>query len=157
MQKKPSKRYWRAYDSLFGDSQKSPHGDDLQLPATKVVEKTYRGSMGKSEAQEQAILVTWLERQNILHYAIPNGGRRSMGEAMQLKRTGLKPGVPDLCIPMASRGFHALYIELKRADGGVVSEAQRYWIDELSRAGNQAMVCHGADEAIAAVKHYLGR
>jgi hypothetical protein len=108
------------------------------------------------EAYEQVVAATWLEKNNILFYHIPNGGRRNMLEAVKFKRMGVKAGVPDLCIPLARKGYHGLYIELKRVSGGSVSEAQRYWLEELQRQGYDVFVAKGADELIKYVKNYIG-
>ena len=32
---------------------------------------------------------------------------------------------------------------------------QELWIDRLRSYGYQALICYGADEAIAAIQHYL--
>ena len=69
----------------------------------------------------------------------------------------MKPGVPDLCLPVARGGYHGLYIELKRAVGGILSDEQKWWIDELKSQGYAAIVCHGAEEAIRTIKEYLSK
>ena len=48
-----------------------------------------------------------------LLYHIPNGGSRNRLEAANLKRQGVKSGVPDLCLPVARGKYHGLYIEMK--------------------------------------------
>ena len=67
----------------------------------------------------------------------------------------MKPGVPDICLPVPKGRYHALYIEMKRPKGGRVSEAQTWWIDKLNKAGNLAVVCHGFDEAKAIILGYV--
>ena len=79
-----------------------------------------------------------------------------MLEAIKLKRMGVKAGIPDLCIPIARKGHHGLYIELKRRSGGVVSDTQQYWLEELKRQGYDVFIAKGADELIDYVKNYLG-
>lgn len=91
-----------------------------------------------------------------LLYAIPNGGWRSPATATLLKRTGVKPGVPDMCLPVARQGYHGLYIELKRGTGGRVSVEQKKWLLALSQEGYKACVCRGADEAIQTIRAYIG-
>ena len=114
------------------------------------------------EAQEQTMLFEWA-RLSITKYpelellfAIPNGGSRNLIEAAHLKAQGVKPGVPDICLPVPSVRYTALYIELKRRKGGVVSDAQRGWIAALNRVGCRAVVCHGWDEAREEIERYLG-
>lgn len=109
-----------------------------------------------TEKEEQAAFVHWLQLAKIVFYAIPNGEKRDLITAVQLKRQGVKAGVPDLCIPLARKGHHGLYIELKRVSGGVVSAEQEKWIDLLTKNGYKALVCLGWIQAKEAVEDYLG-
>lgn len=68
---------------------------------------------------------------------------------------GIKPGVPDICLPVQRGKYGALWIELKRRKGGTVSENQRAWLEKLSEYGHKAVVCKGWDEARAAIEEYL--
>ena len=113
------------------------------------------------EDSEQAMLFNWAKMARgkypelDLMYAIPNGGYRSIKTAKLMKATGVKAGIPDICLPVARHGFHALYIEMKRRKGGTVSVAQKSMINALAVQGNLAIVCYGMDEAIDALKNYL--
>lgn len=91
-----------------------------------------------------------------LLYHIPNGGWRKKGVAKKLKAEGVKPGVPDYCLPVARQGFHGLYIELKRINDGAASDDQLAWVDELRAQGYRAEVCKGWAEAWAVLCNYLG-
>lgn len=108
-----------------------------------------------TEAQEQVAVVEYCEWRRIPCFHIPNGGHRDVRTAYQLKRQGVKAGVPDLCIPVPSKGYHGLYIEMKRADGGRLSREQEGWLRLLSENGYRAEACHGADEAIALIDAYV--
>lgn len=108
-----------------------------------------------TEAQEQQAVVEYCELAHIPVFHIPNGGWRHEHTGAQLKRQGVRPGVPDLCIPVARGGFHGLYIEMKRAKGGRLTEAQRGWLDLLRRQGYCAECCHGAGEAIDLLRRYM--
>ena len=90
-----------------------------------------------------------------LLFHIPNGGRRDAAEAANLKRQGVKPGVPDLFLPVARGGYHGLFIELKRRDGGRLSDYQKRWLHLLQRQGYAAVVCHGAKETADTIICYL--
>ena len=113
------------------------------------------------EAQEQRALFDWAAyAQNRwpelgLLYHVPNGGSRDPREAHNLRMQGVKPGVPDLCLPVPRNGYAALYIEMKRKSGGVLSDNQRVWLKALNRAGNRAVVCNGFDEARETILEYL--
>ena len=106
-----------------------------------------------TEHEEQARLIAWADRhpEAWVLYATPNGQYRP-GQRME---PGLRNGIPDLFLPLPRGGAHGLYIELQRTRGGVVSEAQTFWIETLLNRGYWAVVCYGADEAIAAITEYL--
>jgi hypothetical protein len=108
-----------------------------------------------SEDQVQTMLCSWMTKSNIIHFAIPNSGKRTQGEAFKFKRTGLKAGVPDLCIPVPTKSYHGLYIELKKEVGGRVSDHQAYWIAYLNSVGYHARIAHGFDEAKQIITEYL--
>lgn len=115
-----------------------------------------------TEAAEQMLVFQWAEWQMgrfpelaLLHH-IPNGGSRNYVEAARLKAQGVKPGVPDLCLPVARGQYHGLYIEMKRQRGGRVSDEQKEWIAALTAQGYRTAVCKGAEEAIREITQYLG-
>lgn len=89
-----------------------------------------------------------------LLHSIPNGGHRHIAVARKLQAEGCKPGVPDLCWPYPSGGYHGMYIEMKTA-AGRLTEAQREWIRALNGQGYHAIVARGAKEAIEAIENYL--
>ncbi len=77
-----------------------------------------------SEFQEQCALFQWaaIEAKHYpvldLLFAIPNGGsRRDAIEGANLKRSGVKAGIPDIFLPAANKGRHGLFIELKSRGG----------------------------------------
>lgn len=89
-------------------------------------------------------------------YHVPNGGLRDKATAGRLKAAGVRAGVPDLHLPVARRGFHGLWIELKRCDrSNHPTPAQAWWHERLRAEGHHVVVCYGADEAISAIEHYL--
>lgn len=108
-----------------------------------------------SEAAEQMAVVRYCDIKRIPIFHIPNGGSRHPAEAANLKRQGVKPGVPDLCVPVPAGGYNSLYIEMK-APKGRVSDNQKEWISKLRSLGHAAFVCYGAEHAIALIESYLG-
>lgn len=114
-----------------------------------------------TENQEQAALMEWAELASGAHpelrllHAVPNGGQRDGRTAAVLQRTGVKSGVPDLCLPVARGGFHGLYIELKRLKGGVLSINQKTWLSLLAKEGYKAVMCKGWLEAQETILNYL--
>lgn len=113
-----------------------------------------------SEEDEQIALFELIEmhRQKWpelgLIYHVPNGGKRGKREAGRFKAMGVRAGVPDVVVPIPSRGYAALYIEMKSKDGPVRKE-QKAFLLELHRVGNFAVVCRSAEEAWGEIRHYL--
>lgn len=114
-----------------------------------------------SESVEQQWLFQWARAQEGAHpelrllYHVPNEGKRSRTGGRRAVAEGLRSGVPDLCLPVARGGWHGLYIELKRQDGGRLTDAQRGWLEALSEEGYRAVLCHGFDEASEVILAYL--
>lgn len=115
-------------------------------------------SLIPTEDEEQEALFDWAADQPALScmFAIPNGGFRNKATAVRMKRTGTKAGVPDIFLPIASHGFHGLFIEMKRTKGGSVSQAQRDTMERLTHEGYCCKVCKGFEEARIAIIDYLG-
>ena len=114
----------------------------------------------QSEATEQERVIAWAawnERQHPelkMLYHIPNGGSRNELEAANLKRQGVKAGVPDLCLPVPMNGFHGLYIEMKYGKNKT-TETQEEWLKELKAQGYFTAVCYGAEQAKRMIAGYL--
>jgi hypothetical protein len=72
-----------------------------------------------------------------------------------LKREGVRSGVPDLFLAFPCRGYHGLFIELKRRDSGKVSPTQADWITRLNKSGYLVIVAFGAKEAVKVIVDYL--
>ena len=114
-----------------------------------------------TEEQEQAAVFEWtilMEKQFpelALLYHTPNGGYRNVSEAVRFKRIGVKPGVPDLFLPVARGGWHGLFIEMKRQKGGRLSDDQKAWIDALTDQHYLAVRADGAEQACEILYKYL--
>jgi hypothetical protein len=122
-----------------------------------------------SEDQEQALLIKWCKQRTYggkfldeIIFAIPNGGFRNAREASKLKRTGVRPGVFDLFLPIGNLpspsqpgGYYGLFIEMK-AGKGKESPAQLTFAKTVSDLGYKAVICYGWREAANAIADYLG-
>ena len=114
-----------------------------------------------SESVEQQRLFQWARMMQGKHpelemlFKISNEGKRTRTNGARMRAEGLKKGVPDLCLPVARCGCHALYIELKKADGGRLSSEQIEWLDKLKQQGNMAVVSHGWEPAAQIIEDYL--
>lgn len=120
-------------------------------------------SLQKTLIQLAALYSPRLPELNRLFH-IPNGGGRAPTEAKILVGQGVRPGVPDLELPLIrpdsmnlvrpSRGYHRLYLEMKRPSEDP-SAAQREWIDWLRSEGNCVQVCQSVDAAWLTILWYL--
>jgi hypothetical protein len=115
-----------------------------------------------TEAKHQSYVMKWAAQPSIrqkwpclklLHH-IPNGGSRDKIEATNLKRQGVKAGVPDLHLPVARGQYHSLYIEMK-TETGTTSAEQDWWLSELREQGNFATEAHGWESAVRVLEWYL--
>ena len=108
-----------------------------------------------SEHQEQALFVQWARRKGLPIFAIPNGGARHIAVAMKLKLEGVRPGVPDLFLPLAVGKYHGLFVEMKRQKGGSVSGEQKEWHKLLIANGYEVIIGYGAESAKEQTLLYL--
>lgn len=107
-----------------------------------------------SERNEQMAFCHYMEMLGIYHFAIPNGGSRHPAEAVNLKKEGVKAGVPDIMIPIPRGKYHGLFIEMKYGKNKP-TEKQKEWINLLNDLGYKAVVCYGFESAREVVDDYL--
>lgn len=113
-----------------------------------------------TENIEQRRLAIFLDSTELLWCHVPNGGKRSKGEAGKLKAQGTKRGVPDCLIfnTPTNPDYHnacGLAIELKRKDGKL-TRYQRQWLSALQKNGWVAAVCYGHKAAIELIQEVYG-
>lgn len=112
-----------------------------------------------SEDGEQLALFCWCAQSNIPElrwmFHIPNGGSRHIAEAAKLKAMGVKPGVPDLFLPIPKRGYKGLFIELKKVKGGIVTDEQHEWFIFLPSQGYYSVIARGWLNAREKILWYL--
>lgn len=134
------------------------------LTACKGIKRADKSNPVKSkttEAQEQKALIQWAKWQEKrypelkLLYHCPNGGTRNKMEAANLKRQGVKAGVPDLFLPVPKNSKHGLFIEMK-VGRNKCTDNQKKWIRNLLEQGYEVKVCYSCEEAIQIIKKYLG-
>lgn len=88
-------------------------------------------------------------------FAIKNGFAADPIAGAAAKREGVRAGVPDLCLPVPSGQYGALYIEMKTLTGKL-SLSQKQWHSKLQKQGNSVLICQGSKEAALAIAEYLG-
>lgn len=109
------------------------------------------------EADEQIALIQWTQYMlgkypelGLLH-AIPNEGAWRNARLLAM---GVRPGMPDLNLPISRGGYHGLWIEMKWGDNKPTPV--QYWCHEALRAeGHMVVVCYSFEEAKKAILDYL--
>ena len=86
-----------------------------------------------------------------------SGVKLTIGQAVKAKRAGMKKGFPDISMPVRSRGFGGMFIELKKVNGvpSDVKAHQREWLNFLITQGYFCAAAFGSEEAIFLIKWYL--
>lgn len=118
--------------------------------------------MKRSETTEQIKLFNWANNNLTalpclaLMYHVPNEGKRSNGAV--LKAMGMKNGVPDVVLPVASHNihgdFHGLYLEMKYGKNKATKE-QKVFMELLEQQGYKTAVCYSFEEAKEEILRYL--
>lgn len=110
-----------------------------------------------TEDEEQKQLIQWCRTDPKWQYLfhIPNESVGGKGWLIRNRQLGVKSGVPDLFYPVPIGSYHGLFIEMKRKQGGVLSEAQKRWVKALRSLGYRVEVCKGWEEARAVLEGYL--
>jgi hypothetical protein len=133
-----------------------------------------KNKMHNAEHVEQTSLFEWAElNKHVIPelewlHAIPNGGvrpatvrlvngewRRFSFEGAKLKKEGVKPGVPDVMLPVAKRSFYGLYIEMKVGKNEATDE-QIKWHEGLRSNGYYVQICRDWISAKDLIYWYLG-
>jgi len=112
---------------------------------------------------EHAIQVEVFRAVQILHhlhpearlmFAIPNGGHRNKVVAAKLKAEGVKPGVPDIFLPVPRANYHGMWIEMK-TEKGRLSPSQKSYREGLIEQGYHYHLGRAAGDTFLQIKNYL--
>jgi len=110
--------------------------------------------MGENSEQKQ--LIQWVKQypwgQFLFH--ICNESVGGYGWTVRNRQMGVRKGVPDLCLPIPTKEYHGLFIEMK-AGKGKPSEEQKDWINFLNTVGYKAVICNGWKAAAEELKKYM--
>lgn len=129
------------------------------IPLTKEQYKKITHAR-KSEAEIQKECIDWFKERypqlwnDGVLYHIPNEGKRSGRNGRSLVLTGLVCGVADLCLAVGRKGYHAMYVEMKR-DGTYQRASQKQWEAGITKHGNKYVVCRSQEEFSKIVEEYL--
>lgn len=123
----------------------------------------------RSRHEEDDIQVTVIKRAELhypelakrLHHS-PNGGKRNAREAGRFKAMGVRPGFPDLILPVATTLYDGgnrvpgLVIEIKTVRGRLTTP-QTEWLDFFEAQGWAAYCCYGLDAVWSRLDWYCKR
>ena len=115
-----------------------------------------------SESAEQKAVISWwrdacyaFRLPEVILMACPAQAARSPRGGARMKAEGYRAGTPDLFLSTARRGAHGLFIEMKRQDGGTLSDSQREMSVALQSQAYSCGVAYGADAAKRLIREYL--
>jgi hypothetical protein len=127
----------------------------------------------QGENAEQAAFIQWVDAHSPrfpilrLIFAIPNGQRRTRWEQLVCKATGVRSGVPDICLPYprwygvtTDEGssfewqWSGLFIEFKFGRNKQ-TVTQLEWAERLRKAGHRVEIARSWAEAANIVIEYL--
>lgn len=115
-----------------------------------------------TESAHQRAVFKWTQQPHVRHkypelkllFHVKNETTEGAARVASDKSMGVRPGVPDLCLPVPKGNYHSLWLEMKN-EKGRPSEAQKWWIKELNLQGCYAAICHGWEEAVRVLEDYL--
>lgn len=84
-----------------------------------------------------------------------NEGKMTKTQGDRLNQQGRRAGTADYFLPWPSGRYHFFALELKRGDGGSISEDQAKFLLNINKAGGYGCVAYGADAALYALEKYL--
>lgn len=132
--------------------------DDFVKPRGKKEPWVQKESLTQIQLFEWAKWNTARHPDLALLFAVPNGipihGPQRFAIINSFKQQGLRPGVPDACLPVGRGGFIAKWLELKTR-GGKLSADQEWWCSRLKAAGASVSVCDSFEQAVADLEVYL--
>jgi hypothetical protein len=134
--------------------------DEITLAEYNARYKPRKASYRSSEADEHIALIEWCQAMTgreprlrwLFHPA--NGELRDIKTAVKLKKMGVNPGVPDLWLPIHTRSYAGLAIELK-VGNNAASDDQAAWLLHLRSENWYAQVCVGWLAAARLIVWYL--
>ena len=120
-----------------------------------------------SEHSQQAMVIEWAKRHegrwpelwglhsNLNGIFIPGPRKIAYKIINHMKAEGQKNGVPDLFLPVARRGYHGLFIEMKRDEKQTPRPEQVDFMQYAEEQGYLDKVCYGYDDAVDTLQWYL--
>lgn len=151
-----------------------PSSSPVPTAASPEDRRERKRTRRRVEHAEQCAVVAWAAEHvsvwpdlELLHAVQNWAGVKGPREGAARQAEGVRPGVPDLDLPVPRGGYLGLRVEMKAqydyqtADGraahyrGKLSAEQQRWGVLLTRAGHCVRVCYSAGEAQAVLAAYL--
>jgi hypothetical protein len=117
--------------------------------------------MTATEHDEQVTLFDLLKRNERKHpefktiYAIGNGAFKHPKTARDMRKEGMKKGIPDVHAPYSRMDYIGLYIEMKRLKPkGQLKEHQEEMLGRLASQGHLCYTIWGWESAWEVIKAY---
>ena len=110
--------------------------------------------MKEYELQKAVIKYINYKYPKLLYCASVGGVRTSMKQAIKMKQTGYKKGMPDLFIYEPVAPYHGLAIEMKVKKGRPTKE-QLWWRNELNKRNYISEISYGLDDTITIIDRYM--
>ena len=110
--------------------------------------------MKEHELQKSIIKYLKLKYPKLLYCASVGGVRTSMRQAIKMKETGYKKGMPDIFFYEPVAPYHGLAIEVKIKKGRPTKE-QLWWRDQLNSRNYISEITYGFEETINVIERYL--
>ena len=112
--------------------------------------------MKKLESQLQQHCIRYFKYAfpNIVIFAIPNEGKRSVKTASRMKAEGMLAGVADMMICHVNDEYHGLFIEMKYGKGKQ-TESQQKFEGKITTAGYRYVICRSFDEFQDVIMDYM--
>lgn len=107
-----------------------------------------------SEDNFQKAVARYLDIRGYAWFHCPNGGSRNISEAAKLKAMGVKPGIPDILILEAKKGYHGFAIELKVGKNKRTDHQME--MQEIFLSNNwKVITSYSLDEVIHEIDNYF--
>lgn len=118
---------------------------------------TYNGC--PSEDDEENAVADYCDLRGWKHTHIGNEiFTESWKQKAKQKYLGLHSGFPDHVVLVKHKDGRTIpvFLEMKRKKGGEISDNQFDWVEALREAGQHAIVCEGAEQAIKVLEAVAG-
>lgn len=105
------------------------------------------------EDRLQKSVATYLNYMGMTWFHVANERSTSPRTGANLKKKGVKPGIPDVIILDQKHGFNGMVIELK-VGKKKPTDAQLQWLEKFETLGWKTAVCYDFESVVTLVEWY---